>query len=436
MRLNRFLEEYDARGGSGGCVALFDIDHFKPINDAYGHDTGDEVLAEVASRLAGLLGPDDFAARLGGDEFILAIVGDHERRGHDDVIGALFESIQQPIMTSAGKITAGISLGAVKIEGEDLTSRKLMKYADLAQYRAKQEGRGQWFWFSCEDATHHRQEAELEQGAGRRHAQRVQICPLLCCRSPHRIPVSLLAFQQRPTGFMTARSFDGDKLHELAQKSGQVAKLCDWAIEKAMAAVGDAQARGVPTGQLWLTASTDHVKLEQFVATVERLRTMHGLDAATITLAVKESALTQRSAAAIEKALLALRQIGYRVGIDQFGAHASSLATMQKLGVHAVRLATDVTDPLADRQSDHRLLRALVAMTTALDIDVLAQGVATAHHAARLAQLGVTAFQGPLVSDAVSSEGLPDFLADTARRQLVSLLEDQRATRPEGQSAA
>jgi diguanylate cyclase (GGDEF)-like protein/PAS domain S-box-containing protein len=166
MRLDALLDEMMQGGRTSGCVALFDIDHFKPINDAYGHDVGDEVLVELGRRLRAVLGPDDFAARLGGDEFIFVLADRPDRASFEDVVIRFFERVGTPIMTLAGKVSTSISLGLVELNDAEMTSRSLMKYADLAQYRAKQEGRGQWYWFSGDDAAVHRQEVELAKALG------------------------------------------------------------------------------------------------------------------------------------------------------------------------------------------------------------------------------------------------------------------------------
>lgn len=420
LRLDALLDEMMQGGRTSGCVALFDIDHFKPINDAYGHDVGDEVLVELGHRLRAVLGPDDFAARLGGDEFIFVLADRPDRASFEDVVIRFFERLGAPIMTLAGKVSASVSLGLVELYGAGLTSRSLMKYADLAQYRAKQEGRGQWYWFSSEDAADHRQEVELAKALG---ANLRQIAFNL-------MPIAgaddgvALGFSVDPSWSHDGEVYDADALFRLAQKSGQVANLFTQAMETAMAAIGDARARGAETGQLWISSSADHMKLEPFVSTVERFRTQNGLDASSLTFAVDEAALTDRSATAIEKTFLTLGEHGYRVAIDHFGSHASSLATMERLGVHAVRFDPALTDVLADPDADDRLVRGLVAMATALDIDILACHVADPRHAARLASLGFAALQGPLIGKPVGTDDLAMHLVEAARRRLSSVLDD------------
>jgi diguanylate cyclase (GGDEF)-like protein/PAS domain S-box-containing protein len=442
QRLDTLVENATEGPSSNGCLALFDIDHFKPINDAYGHDVGDEVLIEVGQRLRGILGPDDFAARLGGDEYVFVLAGRSSRVEHQELLEKFFQRMRAPIDTRASSVRIGISLGAVEIENAQTPSRLLLKFADLAQYRSKQEGRGNWRWFSRQDATNLKHEskvvraleADLRNGEGVTYA----LAPIVG------------AHDAEPAGFAgdTRWSFEGKTyttscLHGLAQKCGQVARLCTRTMETAIAAMGQAQEMGAQTGHLWLTASADHMRLDGFVETLETTRKTHGLEAHDITVAVEEPSLIDRSAAAIESAFETLTALGYRVAVDDFGRSAISLSGLQKLGVHAVRLHHSLTDPLASRASTpsaedethDQLLRGLIAMADALDIEVIGFNVSSPTQAAVLAQLGCDAMQGPLIGAAVDADGLPGYLAERARRQLANILETERPASPNNASS-
>lgn len=431
LRLDAALEEFASGGRTSGCVALFDIDHFKPINDAYGHDVGDEVLVALARRLHAVLGRDDFAARLGGDEFIFVLTDRDGQAGYEDVIIDYFERMREPIMTVAGNVTVGISLGLVEFEGVETNSRSLMKYADLAQYRAKEAGRGQWYWFESADAAKLQHAAEL----GRALAANMGELAFTLQPIAGAHDAEPLGFSVEPSWTFNGDVYDGHTLKSLAQKSGQVTRLCTRGMETAMAAIGDAQERGADTGQLWVNSSADHMTLDPFVSSVEQLRMHHGLEASSVTFAVDEAALIDRSSAAVEKTFLELGQLGYRVAVDNFGSQACSLATLERLGVHAVRFDPALTDPLVDPQAEDRLVRGLVAMASVLEIDILASHVANPRHAARLAGLGFAALQGPLLGQAVPSDDLTHYLADVARRRLSSVLGDHKPS-TKGKSAA
>lgn len=423
QRLDALVDDVAQGKRTAGCVALFDIDHFKPINDVYGHDVGDEVLCEIGRRLNSVLGPDDFAARLGGDEFVFALNGEQSEEACDQVIRALYARLQEPVRTSASAAPVGISLGAVKIEDGAVPSRLLLKFADLAQYRAKQAGRGKWHWFSAQDALHLQRENQmaraLETCISQNEGVSFGLAPIVDAHSA------------QPMGFASdlrwsykGETYTASKLLQLALKSGQIATLCTRTMNAAIGAFGQAHAMGAQTGQLWITASADHMRLEPFVETLEAARKAHGLDPQTITLAVEEAALIDRSATAIERTFNTLGALGYRVGIDDFGLSATSLATLQRLGVHAVRLHHSLSDNLADPSVDGTVVRGLIAMADALAIDVIGFNVTSAAQAARLAHLGCDALQGPFIGAPVGTQAFQAHLLERARKQLADVLDE------------
>ncbi|MEO8248295.1 MAG: diguanylate cyclase [Burkholderiales bacterium] len=128
-------------------LLILDLDHFKPINDQFGHDTGDEVLMRVARRLQRLAGPDDTVARLGGDEFAVLLTHLHEREELDRFAERVINSIGSPIEIGDRTHQVGASIGIAQFpeNGEDLS--RLMRRADLALYRVKRRGRNGWAFF-------------------------------------------------------------------------------------------------------------------------------------------------------------------------------------------------------------------------------------------------------------------------------------------------
>ncbi|MFK7792350.1 MAG: diguanylate cyclase [Devosiaceae bacterium] len=424
-RLDELLDTVAEGGTSGGCVALFDIDHFKPINDAYGHDVGDEVLRQIARRMQAILGPDDFVARLGGDEFVFALSGGETHEAHENVILHLFEAMREPMVTSGATLRVGISLGAAAINDTQTSSASLLKYADLAQYRAKQDGRGNWRWFSDADAAAVRKKNDMAQALSASICAEqdlsIAFAPIACAQDGQAV-----GFSNELSWRFGEETLRSNQLFELTQKTGQIAELCTRSMDVALATIGNAQDIGAETGQLWISASPDHMRLDPFVSTLDALRKQHALAPHMITIAVDQTTLTDRSASAIEKTMKMLGELGYRLGIDDFGSGASSLATLQKLGIHAVRLCTDLTNNLEAQGADHQLVRGTIAMAKALQIEIIAKDVSLPKQAALLAGLGCDALQGSLVGDAVKSDDLQLYLAENARAKLASLLDETR----------
>ncbi|MGD1888654.1 MAG: diguanylate cyclase [Cohaesibacteraceae bacterium] len=406
------------------CVALFDLDHFKPVNDAYGHDVGDEVLIAISDRLRNLLGPQDFAARLGGDEFVLALCGEDARSHATDVFERLFAALEEPIPTRAGDMAIGVSLGVTLIDGDDITTRDLLKQADIAQYRAKQEGRGCWRWFDGDDRARMRKE-KVMGAALRRDLERLENLSFIFR------PIAGAA-DRVPLGFSSELSWahDGDAvmgtaLRAVARKSGKSADLCNCKMENLMTVVGSYQQRGVACGQFWVSVGTERARLNGFAEQLESMRERNGVTACSIIVAVLESSLLDRSAAAVTREIQQLRTLGFQIGLDGFGASASSPSLLEELGVTAMRLSPSLTDNLVnpddDTASRHKSLKALIAMAKALDIEVFAQEVKTPEQAALLAHFGCDGLQGPLIGQPMEIQDVDAFLAGSAARLLAGL---------------
>lgn len=126
------------------AVAMFDIDHFKQVNDLHGHHAGDQLLREVARRLSESVRPGDLVARLGGDEFVLAIHDTEYPRGMTALARKLVDAMARPFQTGVDQLDVGISLGACAAPGHGRERAILLGRADAAMYRAKQGGRGRY----------------------------------------------------------------------------------------------------------------------------------------------------------------------------------------------------------------------------------------------------------------------------------------------------
>jgi diguanylate cyclase (GGDEF)-like protein len=156
--LSKCFEKYmasAARHQSGGAILLMDLDGFKELNDLHGHDTGDQVLIEVARRIQSIIRAEDVAARLGGDEFIILIHhldADEQKARHDALLVAekLVDLIAQPIQCNGETLHVGTSIGVRLFSSEILDTETAIKQADIAMYQAKQEGKGRAVFFKKE----------------------------------------------------------------------------------------------------------------------------------------------------------------------------------------------------------------------------------------------------------------------------------------------
>jgi diguanylate cyclase (GGDEF)-like protein len=409
-----------------GCVVLFDIDHFKPINDAYGHNVGDEVLTAIAERMRSILGPNDVGARLGGDEFVFALIDKGDQGACDAILQHLSDLMDHPIETSSGPLKLSLSIGAAPFVDGSINSHDLLKHADLAQYLAKERGRAQWCWFTDED----RRELDHNAKLGRMLSESLNTNKGMDCSFT---PIAE-ACNGGALGFSAELSWSHDgevisaqSLRQLAQKSSQSARLSIQELSQAFEVAGAQEARGIDVGDIWVAVNADRLKIAHFADRLHELGETYGIPPKQITVAVEEKAFSERSASAVETTLKAIKSSGIQIAIDQFGSAASSLVKLVSLGIDKVRLSSDVTDPLADPTADDTVVRGLVGIAKTFQIEVYAVNPQTPAHAARLADLGCDGLQGGIVGASLSSEAVPDYLGAVALRTLEGISNDMRA---------
>lgn len=414
-----------------GCVVLFDVDHFKPINDAYGHNVGDEVLTQIAERMRSVLGPQDVGARLGGDEFVFALTDKADQAACDGILQRLSDLMGQPIQTSSGPLKLSLSIGATPFVDDSINSRELLKQADLAQYLAKERGRAQCCWFTDEDREELHRDAEL----GRLLSGSLDNNEGMDC---YFTPIAN-AHDGGAIGFSAALcwSHDGEvltapALQQLAQKSGQSARLSLQELRQALEVVGAQEARGIDVGDIWVAVNADRLKIAHFADRLHELCKTFGVSPGQITVAVDEKALGQRSASAVEGTLEVIKSTGIHIAIDQFGSAASSLSKLKSLGVDKVRLAVEVTDPLADPEVCDAVVRGLIGIARTFDIKVYAVDTQSPAHAARLADLGCHGLQGGIVGQPLPSASVPDYLGAAALRTLEGMSSNMRSLSSNG----
>lgn len=411
-----------------GCVVLFDIDHFKPVNDAYGHNAGDEVLVEIAERMRSVLGADDVGARLGGDEFVFVLTDKGNQDACDDVLRRLSGLMEHPIDTSCGPIKLSLSIGAAPFVDGSIKSNELLKQADLAQYLAKERGRAQWCWFTDEDRKGLHRDAELGQKLGESLSSNEGMdCYFTPIANAH--DGEAIGFSAELTWSHDGNVLTASALQQLAQKSGQSAQLSKQELTHALEITGVQETRGINVGDVWVAVNADQLKIGHFADRLLDLCQTYGLVPKQVTIAVDEKSLCERSASAIEATLAVIKKAGARIAIDRFGSAASSLNKLNSLGIDKVRLATEVTNLLADPSASDAVVRGLVGIAKTLNIEAYAANAHTPAHAARLADLGCHGLQGGVVGKPLASAAVPDYLGAAALRTLEGMSNNMRSAR-------
>jgi diguanylate cyclase (GGDEF)-like protein/PAS domain S-box-containing protein len=406
-RLNQAMAR--ARRHEATVALMFlDLDHFKAINDSLGHSAGDAVLQAVAQRFATVLRDVDTLARLGGDEFTIIL---DDARGVEDVSAVaerLLQSLQPPVVVEGREVYTGTSIGIAVFPGNGNTTEELTRAADIAMYKAKEDGRGTFAYF---DAAMAREAAErhaltgllrraLDAGELSLHYQ-----PKVSLASGRVVGVeALLRWHSRELGAVPPCRFI-----PMAEESGVIVPIGAWVLETACRQAMQWQAQGLPALPVSVNLSARQLQQRELVGTVDRALQSSGLPPRLLDLEITETMLMQDPDRTVHL-LAQLRALGVQLSIDDFGTGYSSLAYLKKFPVQTLKIDRSFVQDLAHDPDDASIVSAVVALARKLHLQVIAEGVETPQQLDFLAQLGCDQYQGYLFSRPVPADELARLL--------------------------
>ena len=388
---------------SGEQVALLflDVDRFKLVNDTLGHSRGDELLVAVARRLQSTVSPGDLVARIGGDEFIIVIDRAPDADAVVDIGERIRNSFRQPFLVRGLETFSSASLGVAFADGSDpqTDAESLIRDADTAMYEAKASGRDAIRVFDASMRERTAERLTLERFL--RHAlERGELellyQPIVELSTGRITSVEALIRWRHPTLGQGSPS----RFIPIAEDTGLIVEIGAWALGEACSRVAEWRrlSPGLADLRVAVNLSARQLRDDRLIATVRGALDSRQLPADALILELTESLLMDDPPAAAE-ILTNLRGMGVRLAIDDFGTGYSSLAYLKRFPVDAVKIDRTFVEAL-DREdtSEETLVAAIIAMTKALSLTTVAEGVETAAQAERLKHLGCTAAQGYLFS--------------------------------------
>ncbi|HEX2063279.1 MAG TPA: EAL domain-containing protein, partial [Acidimicrobiales bacterium] len=395
----------------GNAAVLFlDLDRFKDINDSLGHDAGDQVLVAVARRLENVLRRSDTVARFGGDEFTI-FCEDLEAESHAVTLAErVDEALSVPLEVEGRDISITTSIGIAyargKVNGEDL-----LRDADMAMYRAKQEGRARYALFDPDmhaAATQRLETANALRTAIKNQELRLHFQPQVSLAGGGLIGVEALVRWQHP---VTGLVWPGEFI-PVAEESNSIIELGRWVVDEACRQVAewDAAAPGVGPLGVSVNISARQLADPRLVDVVARALAKSGLDPARVCLEVTESVLMTDVEASFE-ALSGLKRLGVNLAVDDFGTGYSSLSYLQRLPVDLLKVDKSFVHGMNTDRAKAAIVRSVVDLAHALHLEVLAEGVETAEQAAMLGDLGCDRAQGYFFGRPVPPGALLDTIA-------------------------
>lgn len=378
------------RGSPGIALLLLDLDGFKAVNDSFGHAIGDELLMMVARRLRGSLRPKDVAARLGGDEFAVLL----ERVDHDAAFATaqrVLAAVSTPFVLSRSTVAISASIGLVHAT-DACGSQDLMRDADVAMYRAKADGKSRVISFEpamqARVMRRLRLETELrdsvENGDFVLHFQ-----PLVDLANLEIVGVEALIRWQHPTrGLLPPGEFI-----DVAEDTGLIVPIGRWVIEQATHEAAAWQSASGQPLSISVNLSPRQLHDPDLIDIAARAIRSAGLPAEALIIEITENLLLKDAELARSR-LAALRALGVKVAVDDFGTGYSSLAYLDRYPVDILKIDRSFVDPLGDSAKSVALVRSIIDLAAALDIDAIAEGVEDKHQLATLQSLSCQFGQG------------------------------------------
>jgi diguanylate cyclase len=407
-RVQQALAE-SASTGESFAFAYLDLDRFKTLNDSLGHRVGDELLIQVAARLASFLQSVDTVARIGGDEFVLLLrnaTATEALARLEVVLARLREPVQVSDVTIQPQASIGIAM--YPADGRDFDA--LLRNADIAMYQGKAGGGGRIVFFEermNEQVLRRLQiESSLRQALG---ADRLQLYfqPKVALSDGSVQGVEALLRWEDPV----LGAVGPDEFIPVAEEAGLIQELGRFALEQAVEFCSRCAEAGVPVGHVAVNVSMLQLCDSNLVDFLARLLAARHVPAAMLQVEITESSI-MRDAAMAQEVLGRIRALGVRVAIDDFGTGYSSLAVLQTLPVDLLKIDRSFVARMGGSAESLELVRAMLAVCRALRLQSIAEGVESAAQHALLAENGCDYAQGFLYSRPIAAQAAMDLIRD------------------------
>ncbi|MCX7620599.1 MAG: EAL domain-containing protein [Acidimicrobiales bacterium] len=409
-RLRQALTD-SAQSGHPVSLLMMDLDQFKEVNDALGHDHGDRLLIEMSRRLQKLLRKADTIARLGGDEFAVLLTTNADTDRAMSVARQIRAALEQPFQLGGITLQSNASIGIATYPDHGEDAETLIQRADVAMYVAKRGGLGVAVYSPEHDQSSVRRLALL--GELRQAIQDNQLVlyhqPSLDLREGRVVGVeSLVRWQHPEHGLMPPGEFI-----ELAELSGVIQPLTRWVIDAALRQASDWNQSGLDL-VISINLSVRNLYDRDLVPWIQDLLKQRSVPPSQLKIEITESELMDDPMLAME-VLGKLKGMGVSTSIDDFGTGYSSLAYLKHLPIDELKIDKSFVGNMINDDSDLTIVRSTIDLSHNLGLDVVAEGVEDAETLSRLAALGCDRAQGYFLSRPVPAEAIPEFLSDTDR---------------------
>jgi diguanylate cyclase (GGDEF)-like protein/PAS domain S-box-containing protein len=399
------------RGARFVAVLVLDLDNFKTINDSLGHDVGDQLLQAVARRIEDGLRTEDTAARLGGDEFVIVLESVMCADDASAVAQKLIDALTRPFVIGDHEVFVTASIGIARYPHDDREADNLLKYADTAMYRAKEQGRNTYRFYSAEMTArvheHLRLRTQLRRAIERDEFE-IHYQPIVDLASGRIEALEALIHWRHPGfGLLGAGQFIST-----AEESGLIVPIGEWVLRGVCSDLCAWKGAVPEPVRVAVNISPRQFADSNFVSAVGCMKCLLGGQsgcAGIVEFEITESVLMQNEQT-IADTLRAFRARGIRLAIDDFGVGYSSLEYLNRFRVDSVKIDQSFIRDMTMNPDTASLVAAMIAMVHALRLKVVAEGVETAEQLALLRQYGCDLVQGYYLSRPVRAAAVVPLL--------------------------
>lgn len=396
------------RNNSKIALLFIDLDHFKEINDSFGHDVGDEILKTVTTRLEDSKRNEDTLSRLGGDEFTIILEGLHQIQDASSVANKILEELSQSMNVHNNILYVSSSIGISIYPDDGESAKNLLKFADSAMYKAKGEGRNNFQYYNATltELAFERVVMESNLRTALKNNEFVVYYQVQVNGTTDTIIgiEALVRWQQPSIGLISPAKFI-----PLAESTGLIVDIDRYVMRTAMTQVVQWYREGLNPGVLAMNLAIKQLHEEDFMSTFKSLMNEINCKPEWLELEVTEGQIMTNPEEAI-KALQKISDLGIELAVDDFGTGYSSLAYLKRLPIDKLKIDQAFVRNLPEDEEDAGIAKAVIALAKSLNLRVIAEGVETRAQRDFIVENGCENIQGYFYSKPVPANELLNIL--------------------------
>ncbi len=388
-------------------VLFFDLDRFKLINDSLSHEAGDELLKSFAKRIKESIREGDTLARIGGDEFVMVLPNLHKEEEAISIANKVLLLMQSPFLIAKRKVIVTASIGISLYPKDGKNSDELLKNADLAMYRSKESGTNQ-FQFYTDDLNKQgleylEKETELRQAIAK-HELFLCYQPQVKLTTGEIVAVEALIRWQHPKkGLLLPMDFI-----PLAEETGLILPIGEWVLRTACFQNKAWQDSGFPPIRVAVNLANQQLKQPDLVAMIKNILQETGLDPQYLEIELTENVLINNIE--VINRIHELKKMGMQIALDDFGTGYTNINYLKQIPLNSLKLDKSIIDNIDSNRSDEVIMKAIIAMASSLNFEVLAEGVETQKQLDCLKTVNCENIQGFYFSKPLLSQDIEELL--------------------------